>query len=186
MSEGVSLIIWPTIAKYSLISLWFYVLCQKLRKCCNGISILKRAYLHNHWFKSYELNSIRKPRRSTLLSFCNAKWDFHTVKHHTATNPKLPNIAMLSKPTVSLMSLLESPECLHALPPHLRQCIWYDMSHCVDSSVCHMHWGQAWWAERVRYSFLFCRCLKTWSAMQCTFEDQMREFRQQLQLPSQR
>jgi len=103
MSEGVSLIIWPTTAKYSLISLWFYVLCQKLRKCCNGISILKRAYLHNHWFKSYDLNSIRKPRRSTLLSLCNAKWDFHTVKHHTATNPKLPNIATLSEPTVAIL-----------------------------------------------------------------------------------
>ena len=100
MSEGVSLIIWPTTAKYSLISLWFYVLCQKLRKHCNGISILKRAYLHNQWFKLYELKSIRKPRRSTLLSLCNAKWDFHTIKHHTANNPKLPNIAMLSEPTI--------------------------------------------------------------------------------------
>ena len=102
MSEGVSLIIWPTTAKYSLISLQFYVLCQKLRKHCNDISILKRAYLYNHWFKSYELNSIRKPRRSTVLSLCNAKWDFHTVKHHTATNPKLPNIATLSEPTVGV------------------------------------------------------------------------------------
>ena len=100
MSEGVSLIIWPTTAKHSLISLWFYVLCQKLRKHCNGISTLKRAYLHNHWFTLYELKFIRKPRWSTLLSLCNAKWDFHTIKHHTANNPKLPNIAMLSKPTI--------------------------------------------------------------------------------------
>ena len=105
MSKGVSLIIWPTTAKYSLILLWFYVLCQKLGKHYNGISILKRTYLHNHWFKLYELKSIRKPRRSTLLSFCNANWDFHTVKHHTANNPKLPNIAMLFKPTVKNGSL---------------------------------------------------------------------------------
>ena len=121
MSEGVSLIIWPTTANYSLISLWFYVLCQKLRKCYNGISILKRAYLHNHWFESYELNSIRKPRRSTLLSLCNAKWYFHTVKHHTATNPKLPNIAMLSKPTVYSCAVVNARSWCWQLSPWLIQ-----------------------------------------------------------------
>ena len=140
MSEGVSLIIWPTTAKYSLISLWFYVLCQKLGKHCNDISILKRAYLHNHWFKSYELNSIRKPRRSTLLSLCNAKWDFHTVMHHTATNPKLPNIATLSKPTVYLITNLQSGSSVDVeqvfsqgqlILPYICNWLWSKSTHAL-------------------------------------------------------
>ncbi len=100
MSESVSLIIWPTIANYSLILLWFYVLCQKFQKCCNDISVLKRAYLYNHWFKSYKLKSIRKPRRHTLFHLYNAKCDSYAVKCYITSNPKLPNIAMLLEPTV--------------------------------------------------------------------------------------
>jgi hypothetical protein len=102
MSECVSLIIWPSIANYSLISLWFYVQCQKLQKHYNGISILKRAYLHNHWFKLCEIKFIRKPRRSTILFFYNAKCDVHSIKRHTAYNLKLQNIAMLLEPTVGV------------------------------------------------------------------------------------
>ncbi len=106
MSECVSLIIWPTIANYSLISLWFYVLCQKLQKCCNDISVLKRAYLYNHQFKSYELKSIRKPRRSTLLYLYNAKCHSYAVKCYITSNPKLPNIAMLLELTVYILHCL--------------------------------------------------------------------------------
>ncbi len=136
MSEGVSLIIWPTTAKYSLISLWFYVLCQKLEKYCNNISILKWAYLYNHLFKSYELNSVRNSRRSTLLSLYNAKWDFHTIKHHTTTNSKLPNIAILSEPTISLgwsnnvWALCDSESTCQCMSI-------YKIYHCSPFSVPH-------------------------------------------------
>ncbi len=99
----------PTIANYSLISLWFYVLCQKLQKCCNDISVLKRAYLYNHWFKSYELKSIRKPRRGMLLHLYNAKCDYYAVKCYITSNPKLPNIAMLLEPTVAINRILSQP-----------------------------------------------------------------------------
>ncbi len=115
MSKCVSLIIWPTTANYSLISLWFYVLCQKLQKHCNDISVLRRAYLYNHWFKSYELKSIRKPRRSNLLHLYNAKCDSYAVKCYITSNPKLPNIATLLKPTISsivlimLLKVIQSP-----------------------------------------------------------------------------
>ena len=115
MSEYVSLITWPTIANYSLISLWFYVLCQKLQKCCNDISVLKRAYLYTHQFKSYELKSIRKPRRSTLLHLCNAKCDSYAVKCYITSNPKLPNIATLLEPTVATVPMQHS--AFIALPP---------------------------------------------------------------------
>jgi hypothetical protein len=100
MSECVSLIIWPNIANYYLISLWFYVQCRKLQKCCNGILILKRAYLHSHWFKLCEIKFIRKPKRSIVLFLYNAKCNFHSIKCHTAYNLKLQNIAMLLEPTV--------------------------------------------------------------------------------------
>ncbi len=113
MSECVSLIIWPTTANYSLISLWFYILCQKLQKCCNDIPALKRAYLYTHWFKSYELKSIRKPRRSTLLHLCNAKCHSYAVKCYITSNPKLPNIAMLLEPTVSAPSHCIAMEIIH-------------------------------------------------------------------------
>jgi hypothetical protein len=47
-----------------------------------------------------EIKSIRKPRRITLLFLYNAKCDIHSIKCHTANNPKLQNIAMFLKPTV--------------------------------------------------------------------------------------
>jgi hypothetical protein len=47
------------------------------------------------------IKSIRKPRRSTLLSLYNSKYDFYTRKHHTANNLKLQNIAMLLEPIVN-------------------------------------------------------------------------------------
>ncbi len=122
MFECVSLIIWPTIAKYSLILLWFYVLYQKLQKYCNDISVLKRAYLYNHWFKSYELKSIRKPRRGTLLYLYNAKCDSYAVKCYIISNPKLPNIAMLLEPTVWTLTSQSSNRC---------SIIWYTKSHQV-------------------------------------------------------
>jgi hypothetical protein len=50
----------------------------------------------------YEIKSIKKPERSTLLSFSNAKCDVYTIKCHTANNPKLQNIIMLLKSTVSV------------------------------------------------------------------------------------
>src|SRR5229473_2404045 len=51
-------------------------------------------------FQSYELKSIRKPRRSTLLYLCNAKCDSYSVKCYITSNPKLPNIATLLEPTI--------------------------------------------------------------------------------------
>jgi cytochrome c biogenesis factor len=47
-----------------------------------------------------EIKSIRKPRSGTLLSLYNAKCYFHAIKHYTANNPKLQNIAMLLGPTI--------------------------------------------------------------------------------------
>jgi hypothetical protein len=58
------------------------------------------VYLHNHWVKPHKPKTIRKPRRSTLLYLCNTKRDVHPVKCYIANNLKLPNIAMLSEPTV--------------------------------------------------------------------------------------
>jgi integrase-like protein len=46
-----------------------------------------------------KIRSIRKPR-STLLSLYNSNCDFHSIKHHTANNLKLQNIATLLEPTV--------------------------------------------------------------------------------------
>jgi hypothetical protein len=47
-----------------------------------------------------KIKFIRKPGRSTILSFYNAKCDFHSIKRHTAYNLKLQNIATLLEPTV--------------------------------------------------------------------------------------
>jgi hypothetical protein len=63
------------------------------------------VYLHNHWIKSHKLKTVRKPRRSTLLYLCNAKRNVHPVKRYIANNLKLPNIAMLSEPTVHTILL---------------------------------------------------------------------------------
>ena len=143
MSEGVSLIIWPTTAKYSLISLWFYVLCQKLQKCCNGMSILKRAYLHIHWFKLCEVKSTRKPRRSTLLSLCNAKCDSYAVKRHTAKNPKLQNIATLLEPTVRSQPPLFRVNTRTSMPWWLelaRSCEGQWHQGCHVTARCQWRW----------------------------------------------
>ena len=133
MSECVSLIIWPTTANYSLISLWFYVLCQKLQKCYNDISVLKRTYLYNHWFKSYELKSIRKPRRSMLLHLYNAKCDSYAVKCYITSNPKLPNIATLLEPTIACRTKVNGW--------YFRQTAQFDQALKRASSV-----GIAWWS----------------------------------------
>ena len=136
MSECVSLIIWPTTANYSLISLWFYVLCQKLQKCCNDISVSKRAYLYTHWFKSFELKSIRKPRRSTLLHLCNAKCHSYAVKCYITSNPKLPNIATLLEPTVHLHWKVQ------------MQCWWKGHSHIRRNGPMWYHGCLVVWLHR--------------------------------------
>jgi hypothetical protein len=59
-----------------------------------------------------EIKSIRKPRRSTILSVYNAKCDFHSIKCHTANNLKLQNIATLLEPTVLMHMVLA--DCLYS------------------------------------------------------------------------
>ena len=101
MFKCVSLFVWPNKANYSLISQRFHLLCQQLKNPSNDNPILERAYLHNGWSKSHDLNTIRKPRRSTLFDFPNAKRDLHAVKRYTPPSPKTPNIGRVSEPTVN-------------------------------------------------------------------------------------
>ena len=80
-------------------TLLIFAYYQKLKKCCNELTNLKGTYLYN-CFKSYEWNTIRKPRCSTLIHITSAKCDVHSNKRCIAVSLKHPNIAMLFEPTV--------------------------------------------------------------------------------------
>src|SRR5713101_3597987 len=104
MSEHVSLFVWPDKANYFLISLRFHLLCQQLQNPCNDNPSLDRAYLHNCSFKSHDLKTILKPRWSTPFDTPSAKRHSHALRRYIPPNPKFPNIARVSKPTVYCFS----------------------------------------------------------------------------------
>src|SRR6266705_3329771 len=72
--------------------------CHK--NCCNGYTKLNWAYLYNHWVKSYDYKTVRKPRSNTLLNSTYPKRDSCSVKRYIAHSRKWPNIATVLKPTV--------------------------------------------------------------------------------------
>ena len=101
MFECVSLFVWPNKANYYIFLLKFYFSYQKLKNHYNGNSSQNGVYLYIYSSKSHDLNTVRKPRRSTSLYSTSTKHDSHVPRRYTPLIPKSPNIAMVFEPTVS-------------------------------------------------------------------------------------
>jgi hypothetical protein len=89
-----------------------------------------------------EIKFIRKPRRSPILFFYNAKCDFHSIKCHTAYNPKLKNIAMLLEPTVQdvFESLTSLKVSLHDQSRQKQDIMDYVRSIVYSSELYMQRW----------------------------------------------
>ncbi len=109
MSEHVSLFIWLDKANYLLVLSRLHLLYHWLKNRCHDNPSLRRVYLHNHWFKSYDLKTIWKPRWNTLYGQPSAKRDSNAPKRHTPPSSKSPNIATVSEPTVFAVKTISYP-----------------------------------------------------------------------------
>ena len=100
MFECVSLFVWPNKANYYIFSPRFYFSYQKLKNHCNGNSSQNGAYLYTYSSKSHNLNTVRKPRRSTSVYSTSTKQDSHAPRCYAPPSPKSPNIATVFELTV--------------------------------------------------------------------------------------
>ena len=94
MFECVSLSVWPNKANYYIFLLGFYFSYQKLKNYCNGSSGQNGVYLYTYSSKSHDLNTVRKPRRSTSLYSTSTKHDSHAPRCYT---PPVRNLQILQQ-----------------------------------------------------------------------------------------